>query len=70
VTAQQQTLLENGIAGWRDRDATTIAVAAKVLGISLNSAYNAAHSGQLPGAWLGARFLVSVAGLKKLVDRE
>lgn len=41
--------------------------AAKLLGISKNSAYEAAKRGELPVIRIGARLLVSKAGLEKML---
>ena len=56
--------------GWRDQETVTVEEAAQILRISRNSAYNAIHTGQLPGIWVGKRFLVSVSQLKRMVDGE
>jgi excisionase family DNA binding protein len=42
--------------------------AAKLLGISRNTAYDAAKSGQLPTVKIGKRLLVPRAGLSRLLD--
>ncbi len=54
----------------RDQETVTVEEAAQILRISRNSAYNAIHTGQLPGIWVGKRFLVSVSQLKRMVDGE
>ena len=45
----------------------TVAEAADVLGISRNSAYNAAQAGQIPTIKIGKRLLVPVAAMKRLI---
>ena len=55
---------------WRDQETVTVEEAAQILRISRNSAYNAIHTGELPGIWVGKRFLVSVSQLKRMVDGE
>jgi excisionase family DNA binding protein len=42
--------------------------AAKVLGISRNTAYDAAKSGQLPTVKIGRRFLVPKAALDRMLE--
>ena len=48
----------------------TVEEAAIILNIARNSAYAAVHNGQLPGVWIGKRFLVSVPRLKRMIDGE
>ena len=55
---------------WRSQETITVEQAAIVPNISRNSAYAAVHSGQLPGVWIGKRFLVSVPRLKRMIDGE
>lgn len=42
--------------------------AAKVLGISRNTAYDAARNGQLPTVKIGRRFLVPKAALDRMLE--
>ena len=63
MTAQQE-------CSWRNLETVSVEEAAKILRISRNSAYNAVHTGEMPGLWMGKRFLVSVPRLKRLVDGE
>ena len=65
LTLKQQT--QGGT--WRDRETISVEEAAVLLNIARNSAYAAAHSGELPGMWIGKRFLVSVPRLKPLSMR-
>ena len=71
---QQVTTTWNGIqdvkGSWRELETITVEQASIVLNISRNSAYAAIHSGQLPGMWIGKRFLVSVPRLKRMIDGE
>ena len=50
------------------KQAWTIPEAAELLGISRNSAYEAAHRGELPSIRIGKRILVPVAALQQLLD--
>jgi excisionase family DNA binding protein len=50
-----------------DRPTITVAEAAELLGISKDSAYAAARSGDLPVLRLGRRYLVSVPKLRTLL---
>lgn len=47
----------------------TIEEAAKALRIGRNSAYEAAHRGEIPTVRIGSRLLVSTAGLKRMVEQ-
>jgi excisionase family DNA binding protein len=50
-----------------DRPTITVSEAAELLGISKDSAYAAARSGDLPVLRLGRRYLVSVPRLRALL---
>jgi len=50
-----------------ERLAISIPEAAKLLGLSRNSAYEAAKRGELPTLILGRRILVPLSALKKLL---
>ena len=50
-----------------ERQTLKIEEAAKVLGISRNTAYDAVKSGQLPTVRIGRRFLVPKAALERLL---
>jgi excisionase family DNA binding protein len=65
-----QDAFEKTPPAWRDLDTLTVEEAAAILRISRNTAYAAIHTGELPGAWFGKRFLVSVRRLKQLIDGE
>lgn len=45
----------------------TVAEAARMLGISRNSAYEAVRRGELQGARLGRRIVISIAALERLL---
>ncbi len=47
---------------WRDKTTITVSEAAVVLGLSRNSAYNAAARGEIPVLSVGHRLLVPVRG--------
>jgi excisionase family DNA binding protein len=51
-----------------ERQTLKIEEAAKILGISRNTAYDAVKSGQLPTVKIGRRFLVPKAALARLLD--
>ena len=51
-----------------ERQTLKIEEAAKILGISRNTAYEAVKSGQLPTVKIGRRFLVPKAALARLLD--
>jgi excisionase family DNA binding protein len=53
-----------------DRLTLTIAEAAELLGISRNSAYEAARRGELPTIRLGRRLLVPKRRLERMLDAE
>jgi len=48
----------------------TIPEAAQVLGISRNSAYSAAHRGEIPSIQIGSRLVVPTARLKTLLGLD
>jgi excisionase family DNA binding protein len=50
-----------------ERQTLKIEEAAKVLGISRNTAYDAVKSGQLPTVKIGRRFLVPKAALDRML---
>ena len=51
-----------------ERQTLKIEEAAKVLGISRNTAYDAARTGQLPTVKIGKRLLVPRVALARLLD--
>jgi excisionase family DNA binding protein len=51
-----------------ERQTLKIEEAAKVLGISRNTAYDAVKSGQLPTVKIGRRFLVPKAALERMLE--
>ena len=53
---------------YSERQTLRIGEAAKVLGISRNTAYDAAKSGQLPTVKIGRRLLVPRAALQHMLD--
>jgi excisionase family DNA binding protein len=53
-----------------ERDTLTVPEAAKILGISRNSAYEAAKRGEIPSIWIGGRVLVPRAPLEKMLGRS
>jgi excisionase family DNA binding protein len=73
---QQQEFSEKALKlkrrsqAWRDRETISVEEAGVILGVGRNSAYAAAHNGQLPGVWIGKRFLVSVPRLRRMLDGE
>ena len=46
----------------------TVGEAARMLGISRNSCYQACHTGELPVIKLGKRLLIPVRALEKLLE--
>jgi excisionase family DNA binding protein len=52
------------------RKTCTVEEAAKMLGISRVSAYQAAKSGELPTIKIGKRILVPTAALDRMLDRK
>lgn len=52
---------------WRKETTITVQQAAEVLGISLNSAYQAVRAGELPSIGLGHRKLIPVAALRTML---
>ena len=55
-------------AGTEEKRTLTIPEAARLLGISRNGAYQAAHLGQLPVLVFGRRLLVPIAALEKMLE--
>lgn len=51
----------------KDRLTVTIAESAQILGISRNSAYDAAKKGGIPTVRIGRRILIPVAALDRLL---
>jgi len=51
-----------------ERQTLKIEEAAKILGISRNTAYDAVKTGQLPTVKIGRRFLVPKAALERMLD--
>jgi excisionase family DNA binding protein len=51
-----------------ERQTLNIDEAAKILGISRNTAYDAVKSGQLPTVKIGRRFLVPKAALDRMLE--
>jgi hypothetical protein len=54
-------------ADWRSRATVDVPVAGLIVGLSRNSAYAAAGRGELPSIVLGARKVVPVAALRRLL---
>ncbi|MBF6557037.1 MAG: DNA-binding protein [Acidimicrobiales bacterium] len=54
-------------ADWRSQTTVTVPVAGAILGLCRNSAYSAASSGQIPTIALGARLVVPVAPLRRML---
>jgi excisionase family DNA binding protein len=54
----------------RDRATISVTDAAALLGISRNTAYEAARAGQLPILRLGHRLLVPVPALLRMLDSK
>lgn len=54
----------------KDRATISVSDAAALLGISRNSAYEAARTGQLPTLRLGRRLLVPVPALLRMLESE
>jgi hypothetical protein len=52
---------------WRDRTTVTVPVAGATLGLCRGSAYTAAAAGEIPTIRIGARIVVPVAGLRRLL---
>ena len=52
---------------WRSRTTVTVEEAAPILGIGRSSAYDAAHSGELPTLRIGRRLLVPVLSLRRML---
>ncbi len=52
---------------WRNRVTLSVPEAAQVLGIGRNSAYEAVRRGEIPVIKIGARLVVPVAGLRRLL---
>lgn len=50
-----------------ERLTVSVTEAAKLLGIGRNSAYEAAHKGELPVVLIGRRMLVPVAALNRML---
>ena len=61
---QQPTPEDDGRLTW------TVREAAKLLGISADSAYEAAHRGELPVRIIGRRMLVPRAALLRLLSEQ
>ncbi len=54
-------------AEWRDRTTVTVSEAGELLGLSRNSAYQAASAGEIPVIALGHRLVVPVAKLRRML---
>jgi excisionase family DNA binding protein len=52
-----------------ERQTITVPEAGKILGISRNAAYDAAKRGDLPIIRIGGRILVSLPGLRRMIDQ-
>jgi excisionase family DNA binding protein len=52
---------------WRDRSTITVEQAAPILGIGRSTAYVLARCGELPTLRLGRRYVVPVAGLRRML---
>jgi excisionase family DNA binding protein len=57
----------DGSARIEGRLTVTVPEAARLLGIGRNSAYEAAHRGELPVVVIGKRLLVPVAALNRML---
>ena len=53
-----------------ERKKMTVPEAAKVLGIGLSIAYEAARNGELPTIRIGKRILVPIVALDRMLDRK
>jgi excisionase family DNA binding protein len=53
-----------------DRPTITVPEAAEILGVSVDTAYRAARSGELPVVTLGRRMLVPTARLRQLLGDD
>jgi excisionase family DNA binding protein len=53
---------------WDHRDTFSVEEAGEILGISRCSAYAAVKSGDLPGFWVGRRFIVPRRALERMLD--
>jgi len=62
------TTSEITITQARERGAVSVTEAAHLLGIGRTSAYEAARLGTLPTVRVGARVLVPMAGLLRMLD--
>ena len=51
-----------------ERKTVTVTEAAKVLGVSRNKAYEAAHRGEIPTIKIGKRLLVPLAALERMLQ--
>ena len=51
-----------------DRQTVTVIEAAKILGISRTSAFEAIHRGQIPYVRIGRRILIPRAALERLLE--
>ena len=51
-----------------ERRTVTIEEAARLLGVSRNKAYDAAHRGEIPTIKIGKRLLVPIAALERLLQ--
>jgi excisionase family DNA binding protein len=62
-------MMQTSVLGpkWADRDAFSVEEAAKILGLSRASAFNAANRGDLPTIRIGRRFVVPRFALERLL---
>lgn len=51
-----------------ERKAVSVAEAAKMIGISINRAYELVRSGEMPAKHVGKRWLVPLAALEKWLE--
>jgi excisionase family DNA binding protein len=61
---------QNGYGDHIERQTLTVEEAARVLGISRSSAYEAARRGELPIVRIGRRYVVPRAALERLLDQD
>jgi excisionase family DNA binding protein len=66
----EETAAERAAAPEDGRLTLTVREAAKLLGISPYTAYEAAHRGELPVRFIGRRMLVPRAALLRLLDEQ
>ena len=60
-------MISEAAQDWRSRSTIKVEEAAPILGISRSSAYDAAHSGQIPTLRIGRRLLVPTHTLRQML---